>query len=235
MPPLCLYLAALAGILLLRRRPRIARALLGGSFALIVLLSLPVVAIGLQCSLQGPAPSGELEIGDAQAIVVLGGDGNSFAPEYGGTTVGGLTLERLRYGAYLAKRTHLPMLVSAGPMEHGESPLAVLMAETLEREFGVSPRWREKRSSNTRENALFSAEILRAEQIERVLLVTHAWHEARALAEFRRAGISARDAGTCWRTFSGMTPGAWIPSARGLRESSWAVHEWMGRLWYAVT
>ena len=235
MPPLCLYLAAAVGFALLGRRPRTGRAMIGGSFTMLLLFSLPVVAIGLQTSLQGPAPSGEFDFGDAQAIVVLGADGISFAPEYGGTTVGPLTLERLRYAAKLARQSQLPVLVSAGPMRRGQPALAVSMATTLEREFGVSVRWREERSANTRENALFSAKILLAEHIERVLVVTHAWHEPRSLAEFQSAGLSPRAAGTGWRTFSGLELGAWIPSARGLRETSWALHEWIGRIWYAIT
>ena len=234
MPPFCLYIAGIVGFALLRRRPRLGRALLGGALLSLVLLSLPVVAIGLQSSLQGPLPSGEFDVGDAQAIVVLGADGNSFAPEFGGPGIGTLTLERLRYAAKLAKQSHLPVLVSAGIMRAGEPTLAVAMADTLEHEFNVPVRWREEHSADTRENALFSAEILRTEQIERVIVVTHAWHEARALAEFRKAGLAPRAAGTGWRTFTGMSFGSWIPSARGLRESSWALHEWIGRAWYAI-
>ncbi|HTF88806.1 MAG TPA: YdcF family protein [Planctomycetota bacterium] len=235
MPPLCLYLAAIVGFALLRRRPRTGRVLLGGALGLLVLLSMPVVATFLAVSLQGAAPSGELDVGDAQAIVVLGADGNSFAPEYGGASVGPLTLERLRYGAKLAREHDLPILVSAGVMREGEPALAVAMAETLERDFAVAVRWREERSADTRENASFSAEILRAEHIERVLVVTQAWHEARALEEFHRAGLTARAAGTGWRSFSKLDFRSWIPSARGLRESSWAVHEWIGRAWYAIS
>ncbi|HUR29245.1 MAG TPA: YdcF family protein [Planctomycetota bacterium] len=234
MPPLCLYLMGLAGLALWKRRPRIARALSGSSIGLLVLLSLPIVAIRLQSSLQGSPPQSELDVGDAQAIVVLGADGNSFAPEYGGTSVGPLTLERLRYGAKLAKKSGLPLLVSAGVMRAGEPPLACAMADALANDFGVTARWREERSADTRENALFSAEILRAEHVERVLVVTHAWHEARALAEFHKAGIDARAAGTGWRSAASTSWGAWFPSARGLRESSWALHEWVGRAWYAI-
>jgi uncharacterized SAM-binding protein YcdF (DUF218 family) len=234
MPPLCLYVTAIAGLVLWTRRPRTARVLLGTSIGLLVLLSLPIVAIGLQSSLQGPPPTQELDVGDAQAIVVLGADGNSFAPEYGGISVGPMTLERLRYGAKLAKQSGLPLLVSAGVMRAGEPSLASTMADTLVSEFGVPVRWREERSADTRENALFSAEILRAEQIQRVLVVTHAWHQPRALSEFRRAGIDARAASTGWRTSSNASWRSWLPSARGLRESSWALHEWIGLVWYEI-
>ena len=235
MLPLCLYLAMALGFALRKRKPRLARWLIGAGFGLLLLLSVPAVAIGLQISLQGPVPQAEIEAGDAQAIVVLGGDGNSFAPEFGAPSVGTLTLERLRYAARLAKRTQLPVLVTAGSARRGEAPLSVAMASTLEDEFGVKVRWRESRSADTRENALFSAAILRAEGIERVLVVTHAWHEARALVEFEQAGMQPRAAGTGWRQLRPGDVGTWIPSARGLRESGWALHEWIGRLWYLLT
>lgn len=235
MPPLCLFLAAGLGLALLRRRPRTARWLIGLAAGLLLLLSIPAVGVGLEISLQGTAPMAELDCGDAQAIVVLGADGNSFAPEFGGPDIGALTLERLRYAARLAKRSGLPVLVSAGPPRPGEPALAEAMAATLEQEFGVPVSWREGRSANTRENARFSAEILRAAGFERVLVVTHAWHGARALEEFRRAGLDPRAAGTGWRRLRPAQLGTWIPSARGLRESCWALHEWIGRAWYALS
>lgn len=235
MPPLSLFLAIGIGFLLWRRRPRLARVLVAGGLSLLVLLSIPMVAIALEVSLQGTPPAGPLEAGDAQAIVVLGADGNPFAPEYGGPTVGALTLERLRHAAQLAKASGLPVLTSGGVLRRGEPPLADAMAAVLEGEFGVTVRWRETRSADTRENARFSAELLREAGFERVLVVTHAWHLPRALAAFRDAGLDPRPAGTLWRRFPGMEVRAWLPSARALRESSWAVHEWIGRAWYALS
>ncbi len=235
MPPLCLYLAAGAGLLLWRRRPRTARLLVFTAFGLLVLLSIPTVAIALQVGLQGPTPDGEFDVADAEAIVVLGADGNAFAPEYAGSSVGALTLERLRYAALLAKRTGLPVLVSGGALAPGASALAIAMSRTLELEFGVPARWVEARSADTRENARFSAEILRAEGIQRVVVVTHAWHAARALEEFRKTGLSARAAGTGWRRIPPLQWSAWLPSSRGLRDSCLAVHEWIGLAWYALS
>ena len=51
---------------------------------------------------------------DAEAIVILGGGTRRNAPEYGGDTLGRLTLERVRYGAQVAKLTALPVLVTGG-------------------------------------------------------------------------------------------------------------------------
>jgi len=235
MPPLCLYLVALAGLLLLGRKPRAGIALLATGLGLLIVLSIPLAAIALQKGLQGEPPRGDFDVGDAQAIVVLGADASPFAPEYGGKSVGPSTLERLRYGALLARRSGLPLLVTAGLPGRLEPALAPSMAAVLEQEFGVSARWIEPRAANTRENAQFSAEILEPLGLTRIVLVTHAWHLPRALAAFEAAGLETRGAGTGWREFGDVDWRAWMPSARGLRESSWAVHEWIGRLWYALS
>ena len=49
------------------------------------------------------------------------------------------------------------------------------MRQSLEEEFGVPVRWIEPESRNTHENAVRSAEILRAEGIREVVLVAHAF------------------------------------------------------------
>ena len=95
---------------------------------------------------------------DAQAVVILGGGVRRDAPEYGGDTLATLTLERVRYGARVARLTGLPVLVSGGSVLGGE-PEAKLMAASLEREFGVPVRWVETRSRTTHENAVLSARI----------------------------------------------------------------------------
>jgi uncharacterized SAM-binding protein YcdF (DUF218 family) len=235
MPPLCLYLLALAGLALLRRKPRLGLAFLAAGLGLLIVLSMPLVAISLQLGLQGEPTRGDFDVGDAQAIVVLGADANPFAPEYGGKSVGPTTLERLRYGAALARRSGLPILVTAGLPGRDEPALAPSMAAVLEDEFGVRARWVEPRAADTRENAQFSAEILKPLGLTRIVLVTHAWHLPRALGAFEAAGLDARGAGTGWREFGNVDWRAWVPSARGLRESSWAIHEWIGRLWYAIS
>src|SRR5258707_4562639 len=46
------------------------------------------------------------------AIVILGAGRRVYAPEFGGETVDEFGLERVRYGAALARLTELPVLVS---------------------------------------------------------------------------------------------------------------------------
>jgi uncharacterized SAM-binding protein YcdF (DUF218 family) len=235
LPPLALFVVAGVGLALLRRRPKLARWLIGASSGLLLLLCLPWVSAALLKSLQasvevyvpGQGPP-------AQAIVVLGGDFHSWAPELGGAAVGPLTLERLRYGARLARETGLPLLVSGGKLDRRSPPLAELMAESLRRDFGLETRWIEARSGTTRQNADNAAELLRAAGVERVLVVSQAWHLPRSVAAFEDAGLQAIPAPTGFRSWPHLDLAGLLPSARSLRESSWAIHEWIGRLWYAL-
>src|SRR5580693_3445523 len=57
------------------------------------------------------------QVGDAQAIVILAGGVRVDAPEYGTSAPGATSLERLVYGARLARETHLPILISGSRLE----------------------------------------------------------------------------------------------------------------------
>jgi uncharacterized SAM-binding protein YcdF (DUF218 family) len=127
-------------------------------------------------------------IGDAQAIVVLGGGTRQYAPEYGGPTLGSISLSRVRYGAYLARTTGLPILVSGGSVR-GAPPEATLMRDVLVHEFHVPVRWVETRSRDTHENAVNSGAILKASGATRVILVGHGFDFPRSAKEFEAQGI----------------------------------------------
>lgn len=231
LPPLAPLLLTAAGLLMLRRHPRggLALAWLGvlTSFAL---ASSPPVG-WLAQRLEAPAPVALGERTGAQAIVILGGGKRRHAPEFGGETINRLTLERVRYGARLARETGLPVLVSGGAPS-GDSAEADLMKAALEQEFRIPVRWAERASRDTRENALFSAVQLKAAGIERVLLVTHAIHMARAEAEFAAQGLEVIPAPTAW--LSGPDPAeldlSVLPNA-GTAYAAWlTLHEALGRL-----
>ena len=199
------------------------------------LTSTPLLAGTLLRSLQVDAPlrvDGDLP--PADAIVVLGAGVSREADEFGAMTVDSVGLERLRYAALLHRRTGRPILVTAGPAEPGDPPVAELMARVLEDEFGVPVRWRETTAENTAENARASAALLTESGIERVYLVTHAWHMPRARLSFERAGLPIVAAPTAFRAPQSLTLASLLPSAKAVRDSSWAFHEWIGRLWYAI-
>ena len=229
LPPTGLLLVALAGLAARRRFPRAGAAVAGASVAVLLAISMPIVA---DCMVDLVDTSRRFEIADArdaQAIVILGGGIRRAAPEYGGDTLGVLTLERVRYGARLARLTGLPVLVSGGSVLGGE-PEASLMRRSLKDELGVDVRWMEAASRTTHENAVQSAEILRRENIRRVVLVAHAFDMRRATAEFAGQGIETISAPTGARSDASPTVLDFLPSMSGLQRSYWASYEILANL-----
>jgi uncharacterized SAM-binding protein YcdF (DUF218 family) len=179
------------------------------------------------------APSSSEKLKDAQAIVILGGGIHRGADEYGAAdTLSPATLVRLRYGAWLANRWHLPVLVSGGSVLGGAAE-ARLMADALKDEFGVTVRWVEASSRDTVENALFSSALLKREGISRIALVSHAYHLRRASEFFAKEGMFVAAAPT-FATMPVSGYEAWLPSAGSLDSSFLALHELVGRLLGAV-
>jgi uncharacterized SAM-binding protein YcdF (DUF218 family) len=224
LPPTGPLLLALLGLSLYRQFPRASRAMAWSGVLLLFALSIPAVSGALIRSLETAPPFDIAHAADARAIVIIGGGKRRFAAEYGGDTLGELTLERVRYGAVVARLTHLPILVSGGSV-YGEETEARLMQAALESEFGQPVQWLEERSRTTHENALRSAEILRAAGIRHVILVAHNFDMRRARAEFADAQIETTPAPTGGNVGH---PGAlldFLPSMSGLRGSYYALYE----------
>ena len=229
LPPVGPLLVALAGLGLQKRLPRTGRALAFAGVSSLVLLSIPAFAILLLRCVDTHPPFEADRAKAAQAIVILGGGIRRNAPEYGGDTLGQLTLERVRYGARVARLTGLPVLVTGGAAD-GEETEARLMRDSLEQEFGVRVQWSEALSRNTHENAVRSADILRAAGIRTVVLVAHGFDMTRAGAEFAAEGIEIVAAPT---VISARAPESWrdfVPSIGGLRASYYALYEILGNL-----
>lgn len=234
-PPGLLILLLLLGLLVHIKKPWLGATLIGVTTAVFIALSLPLTAHELMRGLEVYPALNALTLRGReapQAIVVLGGDRYANAEEYGGEdTVGTVTLERLRYGAYLQRKTGLPILVSGGAPFGERSPLAQLMRVALARDFQIPARWVEDRSADTIENARFSYEILQAAGVTRIYLVTHAWHLRRAVPLFERAGFKVTPAPTAFTNISPPVLLGYFPSAGALRLSSRALHERIGYWW----
>ena len=227
----------LLGVAGLYRRRRWAFGLAAFATALLVLQSLPLVAGALMASLEARAGPVIENADGARAIVVLGSGLELDQPEYGGDTAGERTLVRVRYGALLARRFGLPVLVTGGRPQDATRTEAAVMAEILAREFAVKVRWQEGESRKTAENASRSAVILRDAGIRRVVLVTQAFHMPRAVRLFRTAGLEVVPAPTQFKT-SGRLPFGpldLLPQSKALRNSYYALHEWLGIAWLALT
>ena len=224
LPPTGPLLLALIGLAIERVRPRLGRSLAWIGVVALAALSLPAISNALQRGLDESPALDLAQAKRAQAIVILGGGIRRDAAEYGGDTLGRLSLERVRYGARVARRTGLPVLVTGGVV-YGGVPEAVLMKKSLEQEFGVPVRWVEARSRDTHENAVDSAAILKAAGIRRVILVAHSFDMPRAKAEFSAAGLDVTPAPT---GIPGGTRDSWLellPSVSALQGSYYAVYE----------
>ena len=246
LPPTSLYLGVALGLTLTavakrsagarRRLARLGTALTATSALLLVAMSVPQVAFWLLDSLQtSPAiPSTATSI-DAEAIIVLSGDIDCDPAEFGPDQPGFISLQRCRYAAQLSKRTGVPILISGGVLRPDRRSAAEVLRDFVQDELHVPVRWIENRSLNTRENAYFSAEVLGREGISRVAVVTHAWHMPRALEVCEAAGLTVLPAPTIAATHPANLRDAVMPRARSFRDSAWAIHEWVGRLWYRLS
>jgi uncharacterized SAM-binding protein YcdF (DUF218 family) len=230
LPPTSPLMLVVLGLLLWRTRPRWGQACAWVGILLLTVCSLPATSQLLARVVRVPSGLATELAGRAQAVVVLGG-GRQSAAEYGGQTVSALSLERLRYGAKLAKERQLPLLLAGGAVFRG-SPESEVMDGALQESFAMRARWLERRSRDTHENALYSAAILREAGIQIVLLVTHDIHQRRSLAEFADAGLAAVSA-----PVTTLAPSATdrmlfeqLPSARALALNVMMLREILGNL-----
>lgn len=237
MPPGGLILIFLLAFFLVRGV--LGRVVLFIGISIFTLMSLPQVAAWMIAPLEPYPPLAPAQLLDtrAQAVLVLGGDRYTWAPEYGGDTVGGKTLQRLRYGAFLHRQTGLPVYVTGGSPPQELPELGQLMVQSLQADFGVAVDGVEDQSRTTEENAALSAPMLRRDGIDHVLLVTHAWHLPRAVEAFERAGIHVTPAPTVHIHKEGGGESDyrdWLPSAGAFSVSWFALHEHLGRVWYQL-
>lgn len=229
-PPTLPFLIVAAGLVLLQRKPRAGKLIAwSGLFVWLFLTSPSGVELITAPLEKYPAVSAD-QLAQAQAIVILAGGQRRINEEYGGkSTVNRLTLERVRYGARLARTTHLPVLVSGGSPT-GYQAEAALMDETLREDFSVQPKWIETQSLDTEDNARFSADILKKAGITRIALVTHAAHMRRAVGEFEATGMQVIPAPLSF--MSGGPRGEeffdYLPSMSSAYTGWYAMHEWFG-------
>lgn len=226
LPPLNFLLPALVGVLLWRARRRVGYGLLVVAGVLAYAQSLPVTAMWLNGWLERYPPLSLADARQAQAIVILGG-GKRPAPEYAANVLSGAANQRAQYGAWLARQTGLPVLVSGGAPLGGE-PESAVMARVLQQQFGVAVRWQEAASRTTRENARFSHAILSGNGVRRIILVTQGWHMARAMPLFTAEGLQVLPASTGYVRYDGDGMVHWLPSGAAMQECHQALRELVG-------
>ncbi len=229
--PILLALFALLLVIIFRRM--LTLSLLTTAILLIYFSAIPVTTGWLDSLIDHPKPF-DIENQKAEAIVVLGASRYRGAPEYGGDTIFGFGLERIRYAAWLQKRTGIPLLASGGSPTGETVSEAELMKKMLEEEFSVPVKWVETKSKTTWENALYSSKLLKQESIKTVALVTHAWHMPRAQEAFEKNGLIILPAPTLFHSKNPLNRGilGWVPDAGAQYKNWYLFHEIAGQWWY---
>lgn len=241
MPPAGLYLLVALGLLLRWRagRPLLRRAgvlMASVGAALTVALTVPFVAFWLLDGLQtSPSLDPEADRIDADVIVVLAADVDCDPPEYGPDQPGALSQIRCRYGATLARRTGLPLVITGGVLRPDRRPVSHVLRDYVEGELGVEVAWTEDSALTTRGNAEGIARLMARHGLERAAVVTNAWHMPRALVAFEQAGVSALPAPTGPHSAPSKLVEGLVPRGKTLRDSCWALHEYAGLVWYRLT
>lgn len=181
----CMFLLA---VYLWRRKQRAAWALFAVT-GFFYLLSTSWVSGMLLGSLESAYDQPSEPQGDV--IVMLGGGATADTPNQG--EWGNLCsspASRLLAAAELYNRLQVPVLVSGGQVYEDSGPEAVIARRELMR-LGVPEQQiiTETRSLNTRQNAVYSGELLRERNLVRPVLVTSAFHMERAVLNFAKEGF----------------------------------------------
>ncbi len=233
---------ALSGMLLMTRWRRLGLTLIVLSLSSLYLFSTPGVARYLLEIVEDTPPL-ELsnpQIKNAQAIVVLSSGREYAVAEYGDKDrADRSSKDRITYADWLRQKTGLPLLISGGMSWNASdsSSIAEVMANYLVFLGKKPPTWLEERSTNTAENAQFSAEILQSNNINTILLVTNASHMRRSIESFQRTGLTvvAAPMGYLKNAHQFAAILNWLPNIRALENSRNALHERVGRLWYELS
>ncbi len=227
------------------RKWRLARIAGWTGFALLVMFVSPLTSNLLRAPLLQAgarlAASGNGCAGHPGPVVVLGG----------GATPAGLptfeTLERIHAATgWIASHRPPIVVMSGGPTTAGAQSLteAGVMIEFARSLLGEKSRGirfvAENRSLNTRDNAVFSREVIQRETAsatnpQPIVLVTSRVHMPRAAATFEKAGfeVCAVIAPEITPAFGMITESGWLnfPTAR---KTSATLNEWLGILGYRL-
>lgn len=236
LPPGISCLLILLGAALSFGLRRLGMSFIFLGLATLYISSLPIVSRIISTHLETyPALeiSASTEI-DAQAIVVIGGGRNLYAPEHEGETVSPESLVRIQYASRLQQNTGLPVICSGGRAQEKGTPQAILMKQILTQDFKTVVPWVETDSTTTYENAIFSYDLLSQQGINKIILVTHAWHMQRAAEAFKQVGFKVVPAPTGFFQPSPEIVGlkAWIPQSKAMHINAVGLNEIVRRNWY---
>ena len=232
---MALCVAAVALLLGWRRHLRVAMGLGLTAFVWLWAWSMPVLSHWLGNTVENQYPPVPIaSIPAAPALVLLGG---SVYPPSGHNTEIDLNsaADRVWYAARLFHAGKAPLLLLSGgsdPQRQAFSEARAMAIFLADLGVPAQAMLLEENSRNTRQNAAFSAALLKARGVDRILLVTSALHMPRAMALFRAQGLQVIPAPTDFEANQALPPGlsAWLPEAVALDASGRAMKEIVGKL-----
>lgn len=235
---LCVALLIVGAVLFITRHRKTGVLVAAAGIAWAVFWSLPASSLWAGGRLEQLYPHMMPEdLPQAQAIVVLGGNTansrrNWFEP-YDPDTAS----PRVDTAAMLYKAGRAPHVVLSGAALEGNVSEAQMMANTLiQKGVPEEALILEARSLTTHQNAVYTRRTLDEYNFNRVLLVTSALHMPRAMAVFRKQGISAI-AAPSWPQITvpqDPTFSFWQPNVRALTASRSIIKEYVGLLVYWI-
>jgi uncharacterized SAM-binding protein YcdF (DUF218 family) len=235
-----MVLVVVALAMLARGRTRIASGALVAAVAVLWIASMPLVAEGLYRHLETRYPPLPLaEIPESGCIVLLGG---VVSPPLAPRVDLELSepVDRVYKSAQLYRAGKAQfIIVTAGNQPWSVSPWAEAdLIRDLLQEWGVphDAIFLEGSSRNTRENAVYTKNVIDSIHCETALLVTSAAHMPRAVAAFQAVGVSIVPVSTDVRVVDKGLPAAmdFLPSAAALAMTSEALREWIGQAVYRL-
>ncbi|QRN94667.1 YdcF family protein [Archangium violaceum] len=232
-------LLGVAGLVVRRRRARLATWLQGLGLAVLYVFSTDPVANGLQVWVEAGAVSTYRPDVTYDAVIVLGGAVDSSAIERSGMPEYNPAVERVLRGFELLREGHArQVLFTAGTID--TRPEALVEADVLSKQlqtWGIPPERivTEGRSRNTRENAVESERIIREKGWKTLLMVTSAAHMPRAQATFAAVGLKPDTLAVDVRAREWIIRSTWWqPRAANLSTGTDALRELFGRFVYRL-
>ena len=226
----------------LRKKPRLNVGWYFLVFAtcLLYLLSIPLVSNVLVYSMerQYQLPSQEV-LKKVDIMVILGGGVMSSGGFRRYPEASGATYSRVFNGIKIFRQSVAKVLVLSGAGGHRDGETNADVMKNIAIALGIPENKiiTEGKSRNTMEHAIELAKLFPLEERMRIDIVTSALHMPRAVQAFRKKfsknAIVPIPVGYIYSPLKYSFKNL-IPHSNSFSTSSYAIHEWIGMLWYGI-
>jgi uncharacterized SAM-binding protein YcdF (DUF218 family) len=213
-----------------KRWQRLAWAAVG----VVWVLTTPAIANGLVRGLEGPPAAPPVVQPDSRTRILVLASGELFAKD--GSTLSRLTVfgwERARGGVLLWRQSGGTLVFSGGPSGDPQASIADAMAQVA-RDMGVPDAAIEisPAGTNTYDEMAGARGLLAGEGAR--WLVTSASHMPRALQVASCLGLPVKGYPVGWRQIVNVTTASWLPDPGAPEVFQFALHEWVGMVYYRL-